>query len=119
MGLGEVLWDLFPGRACLGGAPANFAYITTLMGDHAKLEVRIRNAEVGINADFRFQIADFRFWGGVPYTLRACEVFNLQSKISNLKSSICNRHHTSVTSIPACFNTRRSDLGAARSVITS
>ena len=33
VGLGEVLWDLFPGRACLGGAPTNFAYITTLMGD--------------------------------------------------------------------------------------
>jgi fructokinase len=33
VGLGEVLWDLFPECACLGGAPANFAYITTLMGD--------------------------------------------------------------------------------------
>ncbi len=34
VGLGEVLWDLLPDRTCLGGAPANFAYITTLMGDH-------------------------------------------------------------------------------------
>jgi len=33
VGLGEVLWDLLPHGACLGGAPANFAYITTLMGD--------------------------------------------------------------------------------------
>ena len=33
VGLGEVLWDLLPQGACLGGAPANFAYITTLMGD--------------------------------------------------------------------------------------
>lgn len=29
-----MLWDLLPERTCLGGAPANFAYITTLMGDH-------------------------------------------------------------------------------------
>lgn len=33
VGLGEVLWDILPERTCLGGAPANFAYITTLMGD--------------------------------------------------------------------------------------
>src|SRR5579864_168654 len=33
VGLGEVLWDLLPHGPCLGGAPANFAYITTLMGD--------------------------------------------------------------------------------------
>lgn len=33
MGLGEVLWDILPERTCLGGAPANFAYITTLLGD--------------------------------------------------------------------------------------
>ena len=41
VGLGEVLWDLFPGRACLGGAPANFAYITTLMGDHGIVASRV------------------------------------------------------------------------------
>jgi fructokinase len=33
VGLGEVLWDIFPDRSCLGGAPTNFAYIATLMGD--------------------------------------------------------------------------------------
>jgi fructokinase len=33
VGLGELLWDLFPSGAQLGGAPANFAYITSLLGD--------------------------------------------------------------------------------------
>ncbi len=31
VGLGEVLWDYLPERTSLGGAPANFAYITTLL----------------------------------------------------------------------------------------
>jgi fructokinase len=33
VGLGELLWDLFPAGRQLGGAPANFAYITSLLGD--------------------------------------------------------------------------------------
>ncbi|MGC1371463.1 MAG: carbohydrate kinase [Candidatus Sulfotelmatobacter sp.] len=33
VGLGELLWDLFPSGKQLGGAPANFAYITSLLGD--------------------------------------------------------------------------------------
>jgi fructokinase len=33
VGLGELLWDLLPGGKQLGGAPANFAYITNLLGD--------------------------------------------------------------------------------------
>jgi fructokinase len=33
VGLGELLWDLFPAGKQLGGAPANFAYITALLGD--------------------------------------------------------------------------------------
>ena len=41
VGLGEVLWDVLPGGACLGGAPANFAYITTLMGDQGIVASRV------------------------------------------------------------------------------
>jgi len=33
VGLGELLWDLFPSGKQLGGAPANFAYTTALLGD--------------------------------------------------------------------------------------
>jgi len=50
VGLGEVLWDLFPDRACLGGAPANFAYITTLMGDQGVVASRVGEDSRGLEA---------------------------------------------------------------------
>lgn len=62
VGLGEVLWDLLPVGACLGGAPANFAYITTLMGNRGIVASRVgedsrgietlrRMEELGLNID--------------------------------------------------------------------
>ena len=33
VGLGELLWDLFPSGRQLGGAPANFAYCSHLLGE--------------------------------------------------------------------------------------
>src|SRR5579863_1457457 len=50
VGLGEVLWDLLPRGACLGGAPANFAYITTLMGDQGIVASCIGEDSRGIDA---------------------------------------------------------------------
>ena len=50
VGLGEVLWDLLPGGACLGGAPANFAYITTLMGDQGIVASSVGEDSRGIDA---------------------------------------------------------------------
>jgi fructokinase len=50
VGLGEVLWDLLPGGASLGGAPANFAYITTLMGDQGIVASRVGEDSRGIEA---------------------------------------------------------------------
>lgn len=50
VGLGEVLWDVLPGGACLGGAPANFAYITTLMGDQGIVASRVGEDSRGIEA---------------------------------------------------------------------
>ena len=32
VGLGEILWDIFPERKVLGGAPANFAYHVSQFG---------------------------------------------------------------------------------------
>lgn len=32
VGLGEILWDIFPERKILGGAPANFAYHVSQFG---------------------------------------------------------------------------------------
>ena len=50
IGLGEVLWDLLPNGACLGGAPANFAYITTLMGDQGIVVSRVGEDSRGLEA---------------------------------------------------------------------
>ncbi len=50
VGLGEVLWDLLPERTCLGGAPANFAYITTLMGDRGIVASRVGEDSRGLEA---------------------------------------------------------------------
>lgn len=37
LSLGEVLWDLFPDRACFGGAPANFACHAAINGGHVAM----------------------------------------------------------------------------------
>ena len=50
VGLGEVLWDLLPEHTCLGGAPANFAYITTLMGDQGIVASRVGEDSRGLDA---------------------------------------------------------------------
>jgi fructokinase len=50
VGLGELLWDLFPSGKQLGGAPANFAYITTLLGDEGIPASRLGTDELGDEA---------------------------------------------------------------------
>jgi len=50
VGLGEVLWDILPERTCLGGAPANFAYITTLMGDQGIVASCVGEDSRGLDA---------------------------------------------------------------------
>jgi fructokinase len=47
VGLGEMLWDLFPAGKQLGGAPANFAYMTALLGDHAVVASRVGKDRLG------------------------------------------------------------------------
>jgi fructokinase len=49
VGLGEVLWDILPAGTCLGGAPANFAYITTLMGDQGIVASRVGQDSRGMD----------------------------------------------------------------------
>src|SRR5882724_6302503 len=41
VGLGEVLWDMLPAGKQLGGAPANFAYMASLLGDEGLVASRI------------------------------------------------------------------------------
>lgn len=50
-GLGEVLWDLFPDGPKLGGAPANFAYISTLLGNKGVIASRIGEDDLGTKAE--------------------------------------------------------------------
>jgi fructokinase len=47
VGLGEVLWDVFPTHKQLGGAPANFAYISGLLGDDGIVASRIGGDALG------------------------------------------------------------------------
>jgi fructokinase len=55
VGLGELLWDLFPSGKQLGGAPANFAYIASLLGDHGIVASGIGTDALGDEAKQRFQ----------------------------------------------------------------
>lgn len=48
IGLGEILWDLLPDGKKLGGAPANFAYISTLLGNKGVVASRLGNDAFGI-----------------------------------------------------------------------
>lgn len=50
VGLGELLWDVFPKRKELGGAPANFAYITSLLGDEGVVASRVGRDRLGNSA---------------------------------------------------------------------
>jgi len=54
VGLGELLWDLFPQGKQLGGAPANFAYISSLLGDHGIVASRIGADALGEEAERQF-----------------------------------------------------------------
>src|ERR1700735_1732820 len=50
VGLGELLWDLFPDKKQLGGAPANFSYMTHLLGDTAVIASRLGADQLGREA---------------------------------------------------------------------
>lgn len=47
IGVGEVLWDLLPSGAQLGGAPANFAYHARQLGADARVISRVGNDASG------------------------------------------------------------------------
>ena len=55
VGLGELLWDLFPAGKQLGGAPANFAYITSLLGDEGIPASRLGQDALGDEAIHRLR----------------------------------------------------------------
>jgi fructokinase len=50
VGLGEILWDLFPQGKQVGGAPANFAYCASLLGDNGIAATRTGSDALGDEA---------------------------------------------------------------------
>jgi fructokinase len=56
VGLGEILWDFLPSGRQLGGAPANFAYCSHLLGTRAVVASRIGSDELG--AEVRARLAE-------------------------------------------------------------
>src|SRR5215218_7948664 len=50
VGLGELIWDMFPEGRRLGGAPSNFAYISRLLGDEAAIASRVGRDALGAEA---------------------------------------------------------------------
>lgn len=47
VGLGEILWDVFPDRKVLGGAPANFAYHVSQFGYNGFAVSAVGNDDLG------------------------------------------------------------------------
>lgn len=47
VGLGEILWDFLPSGRQLGGAPANFAYCSHLLGSRGIVASRVGNDQLG------------------------------------------------------------------------
>jgi fructokinase len=50
LGIGELLWDVLPGGARLGGAPANFTVMAGRLGSHAAVLSRIGRDDLGRKA---------------------------------------------------------------------
>jgi fructokinase len=50
IGIGELLWDMLPDGKMLGGAPANFAYWATRLGNRGVIASRLGNDALGDEA---------------------------------------------------------------------
>lgn len=55
VGLGELLWDVLPESSQLGGAPANFAYMTSLLGDEGVVASRVGDDDLGKQTKTRIE----------------------------------------------------------------
>ncbi len=47
VGIGEALWDLLPAGKHIGGAPLNFVYISSLLGERGVALTRVGDDELG------------------------------------------------------------------------
>ena len=57
VGLGELIWDMFPEGRRLGGAPSNFAYVSRLLGNAAAVASRVGRDALGREAHARLERA--------------------------------------------------------------
>lgn len=57
VGIGELVWDLLPSGRQLGGAPANFAYCTRLLGNNGVVVSRVGEDVLGQEARERLHEA--------------------------------------------------------------
>ncbi len=57
VGLGELIWDMFPEGRRLGGAPSNFAYVSRLLGAEAAVASRVGRDALGREAAERLERA--------------------------------------------------------------
>jgi fructokinase len=57
VGLGEILWDLLPSGRQLGGAPANFAYCSHLLGNRSVVVSRVGTDQLGTDVMRQLQQA--------------------------------------------------------------
>lgn len=48
--IGEILWDIFPDERKIGGAPANFVYYASKLGERAVLVSRVGQDSLGVEA---------------------------------------------------------------------
>lgn len=60
IGIGEVLWDLLPLGARMGGAPANFAYHASALGAHAGVITRVGPDKLGQDIRKRMEEMDIQ-----------------------------------------------------------
>lgn len=58
VGLGEILWDFLPSGKQLGGAPANFAYCSHLLGNRGIVASRVGNDDLGGEIRLRLKSAE-------------------------------------------------------------
>lgn len=61
VGIGEILWDVFPSGKVLGGAPANFAYHVSQFGFDGRAVSAIGNDELGDEIIDCLSKKDFRY----------------------------------------------------------
>ena len=95
VGLGELLWNVLPFGKQLGGAPANFAYITNLLGDKGIPASRIGTDSLGAEALQRLTQL------GLSADFRAAKIPLIPLELSKSKSTIpANRASTSCSQSP-------------------